>query len=73
MMKYLAPAALTGIVGVILWKILEILMAPIVAWILGVLAVGLKIGLALALTTAAFYAVRRVMRDRTDGDSGAAQ
>jgi hypothetical protein len=73
MMKYLAPAALTGIVGVILWRILEILMAPIVAWILGVLAVGLKVGLALALTTAAFYVVRRVIRDPAGGESGAAE
>ena len=38
MMKSLAPVALTGIGTVILWKILQILMAPVIAWILGILA-----------------------------------
>ena len=70
MMKFFAPVALSGIVLVILWKILEILMAPIVAWILGVLAVGLKIGLAVVLATAAGFFVRQVMRARADGRDG---
>ncbi len=68
MIKSLAPVALTGIVSVILWKILQILMAPVIAWILGVLAIGLKIGLALALACVVFYGVRRVMRARADDD-----
>ena len=62
MMKSLAPVAFTGIATVILWKILQILMAPVIAWILGILALGLKIGLVLAVACVAIYGVRRVMR-----------
>ncbi len=69
MMKFLAPIALTGIAGVILWKILQILMAPVIAWILGVLAIGLKIGLAVALACAVIYGVRRVMQARAEGEA----
>lgn len=69
MMKYLAPVALTGIIGVILWKILQLLMAPVIAWILGVLAIGLKIVLALALASAVIYGVRRVMRASAESEA----
>jgi membrane protein implicated in regulation of membrane protease activity len=69
MIKSLAPVALTGIAGVILWKILQILMAPVIAWILGVLAIGLKIGLAVALACAVIYGVRRVMRARAESEA----
>ena len=69
MMKSLAPVALTGIAGVILWKILQILMAPVIAWILGILAIGLKIGLALALACVIFYGIQRVMRARAESES----
>ena len=68
MMKSLAPLALTGIASVILWKILQILMAPVIAWIIGVLAIGLKIGLAVALACLAIYGIRRVMRARANGE-----
>ena len=68
MMKSLAPVALTGIASVILWKILQILMAPVIAWIIGVLAIGLKIGLAVALACLAIYGIRRVMRARANGE-----
>ncbi len=68
MMKSLAPVALTGIASVILWKILQILMAPVIAWIIGVLAIGLKIGLAVALACLAIYGVRRVMQARANGE-----
>jgi membrane protein implicated in regulation of membrane protease activity len=71
MMKSLAPVALTGLAGVILWKVLQILMAPVVAWILGILAIGLKIGLALAFAFVVFYGVRRVMSARAQGESDA--
>ncbi len=69
MIKSLAPVALTGIAGVILWKILQILMAPVIAWILGILAIGLKIGLLLALVCAVTYGVRRVMKTRTESEA----
>ena len=68
-MKSLAPVALTGLVGVILWKILQILMAPVIAWILGVLAIGLKIGLALVLACLVIYGIRRVMRTRAQSEA----
>ena len=71
-MKSLAPLALTGIASVILWKILKILMAPVVAWIIGVLTLGLKIALVFALACLAFYGVRRVMRARAS-DEGEAE
>lgn len=71
MIKFLAPLALTGIGGVILWKILQILMAPVIAWILGVLAIGLKIGLAVAVACAAIYGMRRVMRARAKSEAEA--
>ena len=71
MMKSLAPVALTGIGTVILWKILQILMAPVIAWILGILALGLKIGLVLAVACVAIYGIRRVMRARAQSEAEA--
>ncbi len=71
MMKSLAPMALTGVVTVILWKILQILMAPVVAWIIGILTLGLKIVLAVAVTCLAIYGVRRVMRNRASSEADA--
>ncbi len=68
-MKSLAPVALTGIAGIILWKILQILMAPVIAWILGILAMGLKIGLALALACVTIYGIRRAMRARSKSEA----
>jgi membrane protein implicated in regulation of membrane protease activity len=68
MIKSLAPVALTGIVGVILWKILQILMAPVIAWILGILAIGLKIGVLVVLACAVTYGVRRVMKARAESE-----
>ena len=68
MMKSLAPVALTGLATVILWKILQMLMAPIIAWVIGVLTIGLKIGLALALLCAAFFGIRQVMRARAKSE-----
>ena len=68
MMRSLAPLALTGISGIILWKILQILMAPVIAWILGVLAIGLKIGLAVLTIGVAIYGARGVMRNRAKSE-----
>ena len=69
MTKYLAPVAFTGIAGVILWKILQILLAPVIAWILGILAIGLKIGLAVVLACVTIYGIRRVMRTRAGSEA----
>ncbi len=68
-MKSLAPLALTGIAGVILWKILQILMAPVIAWIIGILAIGLKIGLSVALACVTIYGIRRAMRARAESEA----
>ena len=68
MMKSLAPVAFTGIATLILWKILQILMAPVVAWILGILALALKIGLMVAVACAAIYGIRRVMQARAKSE-----
>ncbi len=66
MMKSLAPVALAGIATALLWKILQILMAPVIAWILGMLILGLKIGLGVAVLFVAFYGIRRVMQSRSN-------
>ena len=71
MMKSLAPVALTGIGTVILWHILQVLMAPVTDWILGILALGLKIGLVLAVACVAIYGIRRVMRARAQSEAEA--
>lgn len=47
MMKFTVPAALTGVVGLILLEILKIVGVPIGLWLLGVAMIGLKIGVAI--------------------------
>ena len=47
----------------------QILMVPVIAWILGVLAIGLKIGLALVLACVTIYGIRRVMRTRAQSEA----
>ncbi len=71
MMKSLAPVALAGIATALLWKILQILMAPVIAWILGMLMLGLKIGLAVAVLFVGVYGVRRVMQSRAKSEEDA--
>ena len=64
MMKSLAPVAFTGITTIILWKILKILMAPVIAWFLGILALGLMV----AVACVAIYGPRRVMWTRANSE-----
>ncbi len=71
MMKSLAPIALTGVATAILWKILQILMAPVIAWIIGMLALGLKIALAVLAIGVAIYGVRWVIRNRAKSEADA--
>ncbi len=71
MMKSLAPVALAGIATALLWKILQILMAPVIAWILGMLMLGLKIGLAVAVLFVGVYGIRRVMQSRAKSEEDA--
>ena len=71
MMKSLAPVALAGIASALLWQILQILMAPVIAWILGMLMLGLKIGLGVAVLFVAFYGIRRVVQSRAKREEDA--
>ena len=71
MMKSLAPLALTGVAAAILWKILQILMAPVIAWIIGMLTLALKIGLAVLAIGVAIYGVRWVIRNRAQSEADA--
>lgn len=66
-MKALAPLAITGVAGVILWKILAILMAPVAAWMIGILAIVLKVVLVLLVGALALYGIKRVRRSRAAG------
>ena len=61
-MRALAPVALTGLASLILLEILQIIMEPVVAWLLVVLALGLKITLRVAVLGVAIYFARRYYR-----------
>jgi len=61
-MRALAPVALTGLASLILLEILKIIMDPVVAWLLVVLALGLKITLGVAVLSVAIYFARRYYR-----------
>ena len=68
-MRALVPVALTGLLSLILWEILKIIMEPVVAWLLGVLALGLKISLALIALGVGVYLVRRFYRSRNEAEA----
>ena len=53
-MRFAAGATATGIIGFLLLEALKILMVPITAWVLGLLAVALKV---LLITVAAATAI----------------
>ena len=60
MMRFAAGLTVTGIIGFILLEALKILMVPITAWIMGLLAMALKIvlvvlGLCAALGVGVFF------------------
>ena len=68
-MRALAPVALTGLLGLILLEVLKIVMEPVVAWLLGMLVLGLKISLALLALGVAIYFVRRYYRSRNEAEA----
>ncbi len=68
-MRALAPVALTGLLGLILLEILKIIMEPVVAWLLGMLVLGLKISLALLALGVGVYLVRRFYRSRNEAEA----
>ena len=60
MMKLAAGLTVSGVIGFILLEALKILMVPITAWVMGLLALALKIllvvsGIALALGVGVFF------------------
>lgn len=63
MMKFAAGLTVTGLLGFLLLEALKMLMVPITAWVMGILAIALKIVLvALGLAVAAgvgFFWYRR--------------
>ncbi|MEM7415072.1 MAG: hypothetical protein AAF389_06220 [Gemmatimonadota bacterium] len=68
MMKFAAGLTASGIIGFLLLEALKILMVPITAWIMGLLATALKIllitlGVAGALGLG-FFVYKRSMKDR---------
>ena len=69
-MRALAPLAFTGLVGLILLEILKIIMEPVVAWLLGVLVLGLKISLAVIALGVAIYLVKRYYQTRNNEVEG---
>ncbi len=68
-MRALAPVALTGLLTLILLEILKIIMEPVVAWLLGMLVLGLKISLALIALGGGVYLVRRYYRSRNEAEA----
>jgi len=71
MMKAAAPLALTGLLGLIVLEVLQIVMAPLALWIVGILMVALKIGLIVAVVGVGLtvlagvaYFVKRTYRAR---------
>jgi hypothetical protein len=65
-MRAAAPLVLTGLLGLILLEIAKIVFEPIVAWILGVLVIGLKVSLGLIALVVAIFVIRRVLRAREE-------
>lgn len=68
MMKLAAGLTVSGIIGFLLLEALKILMVPITAWVMGLLALALKIllvvaGIALALGVGVFF-LRRSQKAR---------
>lgn len=73
MMRFAAGLTATGIIGFLLLEALKILMVPITAWVMGLLAMALKIllvGLAVAVAVGAvglgIYVYRRTQRAGAD-------
>lgn len=65
MMRFAAGLTATGIIGFLLLEILKILMVPITAWVMGLLALALKILLAsVAIAAAILVGVFMYRRSR---------
>lgn len=69
MMRFAGGVTVAGILGFIIVEVLKILMVPITAWVMGLLAMALKILLiALAAATAIGVGVFFYRRSQQAGD-----
>lgn len=66
MMKFAASLTVTGLIGFLLLEALKIVLAPVAVWLIGLLAVVIKIllvtlgiGLAIGVLAVSFWAYRR--------------
>ncbi len=69
MMKVAASMTVTGLLGLLVLEALKILLAPVAAWLMGLVAVALKIalvvfglGLAVVVLALSIWAYRRFSR-----------
>ena len=69
-MRFAAGLTITGVLGYILLEALKILMVPITAWVMGLLALALKIVLITLGVVAAFgvgvFFIRRARKARAE-------
>lgn len=68
MMKFAAGLTATGVIGFIILEALKILMVPITAWVMGLLAMALKIvlvtlGIVAAVGVGVFFYRRSMKAD----------
>ncbi len=57
-----APIALTGLLTLIVVEVLKVVLAPVALWVIGILALGLKIGFGLIFFGIMLFVVQRVWR-----------
>lgn len=69
-MRFAAGLTITGVLGYLLLEALKILMVPITAWVMGLLALALKIVLITLGVVAAFgvgvFFIRRARKARAE-------
>ncbi len=76
-MKAAASLTVTGLLGLLLLEALKILLAPVAAWLMGLVALVIKIalvvvgaGLALVVLTLSIWAYRRFRRAESTEHAG---
>jgi hypothetical protein len=69
MMKFAATLTVSGLIGFLLLEALKILLAPIAAWLMGFVALAIKVvlvvlgaGVGLAVLALSFWVYRRYRR-----------
>jgi len=70
MTRFAAGLTITGIIGFLLLEVLKILMVPITAWVMGLLAMALKIVLVtLGLAVAIGVGIVLLRRSRSSSEA----